>query len=471
MEQLFGRLAVHLGMIDMEQLAEATRLQARHGDGRMLGQILIELGYLDFDQLNEVLQEQRAWVESGASPDAPLDGSEPTSGAPPARAPTPAPLRPATPLGDLFEGIEGEPSIEPRAEAQRANLLETCLREAAALGASDVHAHPDTPLRIRLNGRLVSYGQHALAAEILEAGLWELLGPTERRRLDEAGHVDFVRALPGLRVRASVHRQIGGLGGVFRLIAERPPTLSELGLPTHLARVGNLDEGLVLITGPAGSGRTSAMAALIGLINEERAAHVVTIEAPVEHVHPPGRALVTQREVGTHTTSAARAIRAALREDPDVIAIGDLREPEAFSLALNAAETGHLVLATLTCPSAADAIQRFLRNCLQASEAGVQGRLADTLRAVVVLRLLPAARDDGRLAAHGLVRVTPAVASLIREDKLHQLDNVVRTEMGSAGHTPLDDRLAHLVKTGRITRAEAARHAESPDRFGAEAGR
>jgi twitching motility protein PilT len=302
-------------------------------------------------------------------------------------------------------------------------------------------------------------------AEQTQRLIAEILTPEQRRILEEKGQVDFAYTLPGIgRFRANCYRQQRGVDGVFRVIPDQPPSLSDLGLPLDLARFANWHQGIVLITGPTGSGKSSTLAALIRIVNEERRDHIITIEDPVEFVHRPQRCVINQRQVGVHTRSFSRALRAALREDPDVIVVGELRDLETISLALTAAETGHLVLATLHTQNAINTINRLIGVFPAEQQSQIRTMVSESLRAITSQRLALRADGGGRVAALEILVANKAVSNLIRENKTFQLRSVMQT--GAAlGMRFLDQSLGELVEQGKITREEAARHAEDSKRF------
>jgi twitching motility protein PilT len=265
-------------------------------------------------------------------------------------------------------------------------------------------------------------------------------------------------------MRVNVYRQHRGLDAVFRLIPENPPTLEQLGLPARLAKLTDFRTGMVLCTGPAGCGKSSTLAALLGGLVQSRADHILTIEDPVEFVFPPGKALVNQRQVRDHTSSFARALRAALREDPDIIVITELRDRDTISLAISAAETGHLVLGTLHTGSASQTISRIVNSFSADEQEQMRVMLSESLRAVVSQRLVPRAKGGGRVPAIELLMVNTAVSNLIREDKTHQLPSVMQTGK-AAGMLTLDDSLDELLRAGTITVESARRFAVKKDRF------
>jgi twitching motility protein PilT len=262
----------------------------------------------------------------------------------------------------------------------------------------------------------------------------------------------------------NVYRQLRGVDGVFRSIPARVPTLADLGLPTSLAKFTNYHQGLVLVTGPANCGKSATLAALVDLINEERCEHILTVEDPIEVLHPPKRCVVNQRTVGPHTGSFARALRAALREDPDVIVIGELRDLETISLALTAAETGHLVFATLHTSGAIRTLNRIVGVFPADQQDQVRSMVSESMRAVISQRLVPAADGKRRVPALELLVNNKAVGNMIRENKAFQLQSVM--QLGAAhGMCLLDDSLAKLVKEKVVARDEALRHCEDPRRI------
>jgi twitching motility protein PilT len=254
------------------------------------------------------------------------------------------------------------------------------------------------------------------------------------------------------------------MNAVFRVIPERPPTIAEVGLPAHLAEIGNYHQGLVIVCGPSGSGKSTTLAALVNLFNETRHDHVITLEDPVEFVHPFKNCLVNQREVGTHTRSFARALRAALREDPDVIVIGELRDNESVSLALTAAETGHIVLGTLNSTSAAKAVDRIIASFPVDEQGQVRAALSESLKFVIAQRLLPAVEARRQVACFEVLRNTVAVANMIREEKTFQIPSAMQIGR-SLGMQTFDDALKALLSAGRITGEAAYRAAVKKEDF------
>ncbi|MFZ9886668.1 MAG: type IV pilus twitching motility protein PilT [Myxococcota bacterium] len=341
-----------------------------------------------------------------------------------------------------------------------APYLEALLRQATMQGASDVHFHPSSPPKARLAGALTDMSQEKLEAGVAERLLREALNPAQAAILDETGQVDFAYAIPGLgRFRANVYRGLSGLNGVFRFVPTSVPSLPQLGLPSDLSKLPTFHQGLVLVTGPAGCGNSTTLASLLNIINEERNDHILTIEDPIEYIHPSKRCLVNQRQVNRHTESFARALRAALREDPDIIVIGELRDLETISLALTAAETGHLVLGTLHTSSAIRTINRIVGAFPPNEQAQVRSMISESLRAIISQRLLPRRDGNGRVAALEILQVNKAVSNTIRENKTFQLRSMMQTGR-TQGMLLLDQSLQDLVRSGTVSKEEATRHVE-----------
>ncbi|MEO0815186.1 MAG: PilT/PilU family type 4a pilus ATPase, partial [Myxococcota bacterium] len=273
--------------------------------------------------------------------------------------PAPAASAPAAP-------VSSAPAASPRpvqdvGPAPGPKQVDPFLREAVGLGASDIHFHAGSPVRRRVNGALADAGADVLSPERSREMVLELLSSRERHALEQNGQIDFAYAIDGLaRFRCNAYRQQNGHDLIMRAIAAEPPSLEQLNLPGNLAKFTNYHQGMVLVTGPAGCGKSSTMAALINIINEERLDHIITVEDPIEFVHVNKRCVINQRQVGPHTKSFARALKGALREDPDIIALGELRDLETISLALTAAETGHLVIATLHTGNSIRTVNRLI---------------------------------------------------------------------------------------------------------------
>jgi twitching motility protein PilT len=357
------------------------------------------------------------------------------------------------------------------------SALHALLEAARRRGASDLHVIAQQPVTIRRLGEIAPLDVDALVQPydravhsalfgpldptMADRFLLPLLGPSARQKLIEIGYVDIGFLVPGRgRVRGNISRQQDGLAGTFRLARDTIPTLDELGLPKDIAKVVRHHQGLVVIAGPSGHGKTTTMAALVDLLNTANSDHIITIEDPVEIEHPAKKAIVSHREVGRHTLSFVTALKASLREDPDVIVIGELRDRETVEIALTAAETGHLVLATISTPSAVKTIDRLIDMFPPDDQVQVRASISGTLRAVIAQRLLPNAARDGMIAAIELVTGVLPLATMIRDNKLFQLPSLM--QRGRAfGMIRLDDSLAEHVRAKRITEIVALGAAEN----------
>ena len=332
-------------------------------------------------------------------------------------------------------------------------------------GASDFHLAVGQPPVARLAADLLRAQGEPFTAEQTEAMVREILTDAQWEKLQAERQLDFCHYIPTAgRYRANVFIDQKGFNGVFRVIPERPPTIAEIGLPPLLAEIAEYHQGLVIVCGPSGSGKSTTLAALVNLFNETRHDHVLTMEDPVEFVHPFKNCLINQREVGTDTGSFARALRAALREDPDVIVIGELRDNESVSLALTAAETGHIVLGTLNSTSAAKAIDRILSSFPADEQGQVRAALSESLKFVIAQRLLPAKETRKLVACFEVLRNTVAVASMIRDEKTYQIPSAMQIGK-SQGMQTFDDSLKSLVQAGRITGEAAYRAALKKEDF------
>jgi len=332
--------------------------------------------------------------------------------------------------------------------------LSDLLLEAYERGASDVHISAGEPPRFRIHGEMRTVGE-PISAEEARVMIYGLLTEWQRRELEERWEMDLSLALGDrARFRVNVYRQLRGLGAAFRLIPAEVKTIEELGLPPVLLEIARRRKGLVLVTGPTGSGKSTTLAAIIDQINRERSAHIITIEDPIEFVHQPKECLISQREVGAHTKSFAAALRSALREDPDVILVGEMRDLETISLALTAAETGHLVLATLHTISAPKTVDRVVDVFPPEQQAQIRTSLAESLEAVVSQMLLRRADGQGRVAALEIMVATPAVRNLIREGKVAQLPSVIQTS-GRLGMQTMEASIKELMGRGVVSMEEA----------------
>jgi len=332
-------------------------------------------------------------------------------------------------------------------------------------GASDLHISAGMPPMLRLHGEMVKLELPALTREEAHAALYDILQDDQKRHFEEHRELDFALEIPGLsRFRANLLMQLRGDAAVFRLVPTQVKTLEQLGMPDVLRQLCEKERGLVVVTGPTGSGKSTTLAAMVNYVNENHRGHIVTVEDPIEFVHEPKKCLINQREVGPHTRSFQNALRAALREDPDVILVGELRDLETTQLAISAAETGHLVFATLHTNSAAKAIDRIIDIFPTGQQAQIRTMLSESLEGVVAQMLLPTKDGKGRAAAIEVLVGVPALRNLIREDKTAQILSVIQT--GSVhGMRSLDQSLRDLVMQGKLSKSEAMKHASHPNLF------
>ncbi len=343
-------------------------------------------------------------------------------------------------------------------------LLRVCVER----GASDLHLSAGLPPMLRIEGDLSFLALPALAETEVRAAVNGVAPAPPKVESGSVVDVDFCFHLAGVaRFRVNAFHQSRGPGAVFRVIPTKVPTMGELEMGPVFRRIADAPRGLVIVTGATGSGKSTTLAAMVDYINESRQQHILTIEDPIEFVHESRRCLVTQRELGRDCRDTASALRAALRQDPDVILIGEMRDPETIRLALTAAETGHLVLATLHSPSAPSAIDRIVDVFPGAEKDTVRTILSESLQAVVAQMLLKRT-GGGRVAAHEIMLATPAARNLIREHKAAQLYTVIQTS-ASVGMQTFDQCLQQLVRTGVVSLDVARPKSRFPDAFGANA--
>lgn len=343
--------------------------------------------------------------------------------------------------------------------------LDELLTFAVKLDASDLHLSTGSVPMIRVHGRMKKLNIPAPTAQEMEESLKDFLSEEQWERLDEMKEIDLSHRLEGIsRFRVNVFSQINGLAVAFRTIPSQIKSFEDLGLPEVLKDLALQERGLVLFTGPTGSGKSTSLAACIDYINEYKELHIITIEDPIEYYHTTRNCLINQRELGANTHSFANALRAALREDPDVILVGEMRDLETISLALTAAETGHLVFATLHTSSAAKTIDRIIDIFPASQKTQVRSMLAESLEAVIAQKLLPKRGGKGRICACEVMVANTAVRNLIREDKIYQIPSVIQSG-GKSGMQALDQDLLRLLHKGEIDRETAALVAENPKLF------
>ncbi len=330
--------------------------------------------------------------------------------------------------------------------------------------ASDVHLTAGYPPAMRLRGKITPLEEYGpLSAQQTRDTVYSLLNDDQRKRFESKKQLDLAYAVPGVsRFRVNCFFQRGSISAAFRRIPHQVPALEDLGLPKVLEDMTRKPRGLVLVTGPTGSGKSTTLAAMLDIINGEREEHILTIEDPIEFLHSHKRCIVNQREIGADAEDFASALRAALREDPDVILVGEMRDLETMSTALTAAETGHLVFATLHTQSTAQTVDRIIDIFPAQQQAQVRMQLSIGLQGIITQQLLPTVDGAGRVVATEVLVPTPAVRNLIREGKTHQIYSAIQTS-GALGMQTMDAHLAQLTRMGRISRKLAEQRASVPE--------
>jgi len=331
--------------------------------------------------------------------------------------------------------------------------------------ASDLHLSSGLPPMIRVHGDIRRINLPAMEHKDVHAMVYDIMNDGQRKFYEENLECDFSFAIPNLaRFRVNAFVQHRGAGAVFRTIPTKVLTLEDLKAPKIFQDISDQPRGLVLVTGPTGSGKSTTLAAMINYINENEFGHVLTVEDPIEFVHESKKCLINQREVGPHTLSFANALRSALREDPDVILVGEMRDLETIRLAMTAAETGHLVFGTLHTSSAAKTVDRIIDVFPAEEKEMVRAMLSESLRAVISQTLLKTKDGSGRVAAHEIMIGTPAIRNLIRENKVAQMYSAIQTGQ-TFGMQTLDQNLQELVKRNMVPAAEARARAVNKDLF------
>lgn len=319
---------------------------------------------------------------------------------------------------------------------------------------SDIHLNVGSPTMFRIHGKLVPCDL-PLSDEYVSYLIYSMFDDEQKQLFESGEDLDFALSAPdGSRARVNVLRSKGQIGAVLRLLNTSIPTLEELNLPSVLLEIANQPRGLILVTGPTGSGKSTTLAAMINDINLKKPVHILTIEDPIEYVYPQGMASIRQREVGVDVKDFNTALKSALREDPDVILVGEMRDYETISLAVTAAETGHLVMGTLHTTSASQTIDRIIDACPPHAQAQIRTQVAATLKGVITQCLVPLKSGGGRIAATEILIGTDAAMNLVRTAKCHQLNSIMQMGKNLGMHT-LNSDLANLVKTGKITEESA----------------
>ena len=379
----------------------------------------------------------------------------------------PQPSRPAfntDPMAGAMGGQSQPMRVAKAASSEEVSIVDL-LRLIVDKGGSDLHITVGSPPMLRLQGKLWPTDMPALAPKDVQRLVFNFLDNDNRARLERDMELDISHEIEGVsRFRCNVFYSRLGLGAVFRVIPTRIKTLTELRLPTVLSDLARRNKGLILVTGPTGSGKSTTLAAMVDQVNSERQDHILTIEDPIEFVHSHRSCIVNQREIGPNTRSFSNALRSALREDPDIILVGEMRDYETISLAVTAAETGHLVFATLHTPSAAQSVDRIVDVFPAHQQSQIRAQLADALQGIIAQQLIPTIDGMGRAVALEIMINTPAVANLIRDNKTFQLLSIMQTSK-QAGMQTMDQSLMDLVKQRKISPQEAYRRAHDKKAF------
>lgn len=341
--------------------------------------------------------------------------------------------------------------------------IEQILERANQLGASDIHLTVGLPPKFRVNGNLItSEFPVMMPADTLDV-LISVMNEKQRATFEEKGEYDMSFSVPSLgRYRINAFKQRGSIAMAFRVVGTDVPSPEVLGVPESVINLYERKRGLILVTGPTGSGKSTTLAAIIDKINSSRDAHIITLEDPIEYLHPHKLSMVNQREIGIDSQTYANALRAALREDPDVILVGEMRDFETISVAITAAETGHLVLSTLHTNSAASTVDRVIDVFPPYQQQQIRIQFANVLEAVISQQLIPTADGMGRVAAFEVMHANHAIRNLIRESKSHQLESVMQTNR-KMGMMTMDEAIGQLYLAGKIDRDQAIHFAHDPD--------
>lgn len=403
-----------------------------------------------------------------ASTGIPSQPSRPQQASQMPQQPRPQPARPAfntDPMAGAMGAGQGQAMrVTKSASSDEISIIDL-LRLVVDKGGSDLHITVGSPPMLRLQGKLWPTDMPPLAPKDVQRLVYNFLDNDNRARLERDLELDISHEIEGLsRFRCNVFYSRLGLGAVFRVIPTRIKTLTELRLPTVLSDLARRNKGLILVTGPTGSGKSTTLAAMVDQVNSERQDHILTIEDPIEFVHSHRSCIVNQREIGPNTRSFANALRSALREDPDIILVGEMRDYETISLAVTAAETGHLVFATLHTPSAAQSVDRIVDVFPAHQQSQIRTQLADALQGIIAQQLIPTIDGMGRAVALEIMINTSAIANLIRDNKAFQLLSIMQTSK-QAGMQTMDQSLMDLVKQRKISPQEAYRRAHDKKAF------
>ena len=428
-ENLFGSIVLRNNLLTENQLEECVKDQKRMYPPKKLGEIMVEKGYISEKTLNSILSVQRRQLR--------------TSG--------------KSAVGRFDKGAVTD-------RLNNGSLMDF-LQVAAELDASDIYILTGSRPVVRINGHLLDLETDVLEPRRVKELIAQILPPESQLFLVENKQIDLCYDIEGVaRYRGNIFKHTGGYDACFRLIPYRIRTMEELGLPRIVERFTKYRRGIVLITGPTGSGKSTTMAAMVERINRERREHIITVEDPIEYVFQPKKCTINQRQVPNHAESFSRALRAALREDPDVIVVGEMRDLETISIAITAAETGHLVLATLHTSGATRTINRILDAFPIRQQAQIRGMLAGSLRGVISQLLIPSLDGGTRHLGLEVMVSTPAVATMIREERTYQIPFLIQTGK-QYGMKLMDDSLIELVHAKKISFEEAYLRCDDKDKI------
>jgi len=345
------------------------------------------------------------------------------------------------------------------------NRIDQFLKDALLKNSSDLHFISGDPARVRIHGALTLLNDEALTIDFVKEALYEIMSGTMQRDFEKHDAVDFAYEIPDVsRFRVNVMRHLNGIGAVMRAIPSKALTLDDLGMPLAVKNLCKQTQGMILVTGKTGSGKSTTLAAMIDAINIRLKGHILTVEDPIEFVHERKGCLISQREVGIHTNNFADALHSALREDPDVILVGELRDLETISAAVTAAEMGILVMGTLHTNGAGQTVDRIVNTFPSDKQSHIRTMLSTSLRGVISQQLLPTKDNDGRVAALEIMVNTAAVANMIRQGKLDQLETAMQSG-GANGMQTMDTALMELVRKGRIGALEAYQQSNNKQKF------
>src|SRR5918911_933471 len=366
-------------------------------------------------------------------------------------------------MNPCYVSLKRSPGGPPEDNMITQSGLGDYLLDATQMEASDLHITAGLPPMVRINGRVKSLDYPPLTPNVTRELIYDILSNDQRQRLENEWELDFSYSLPRTaRFRVNVYFQKGALGAAFRAIPEEIKSISELGLPEAVEDMTEKPRGLVLVTGPTGSGKSTSLAAMIDKINETRHEHIMSVEDPIEFLHTHKQCIVNQREVNQDTKSFAQALKHVLRQDPDVILVGEMRDLETIALAVTAAETGHLVFGTLHTQDAPQTVDRVIAVSPPHQQHQIRAQLANALQGIITQTLIPTQDGKGRVVACEVLMPTPGVRNLIREGKNHQIYSAMQTG-GKLGMQTMDAALVDLVRRGRISQAEAEKRSSNPD--------